>query len=399
MDMNPNVSDDLLAFRQHLLHVTDRDPVVMARGERMYLWDTSGTRYLDFLGGWAVNALGHSPKIIHDALCEQAGRLVNASPTFYNTPMLELAHLLTETSCLDRVFFCSTGAEANESAIKLARKYGAVSKDGAYQIITTEKGFHGRTLATMAATGKAAWRGLFEPEMEGFVHVPFDDVGAVERAISKETVAFMVEPIQGEGGVNVPSPSYLKEVRELCDRHGILLILDEVQTGIGRTGTMFAYEQAGIEPDIMTLGKGLGGGFPVAAMLAKEHLNIFETAEQGGTFTGQPLAMAVALAVVSHIREEHLCENARAMGEEIRRVLAELARDFPIHSIRGTGLLIGFDLGKPLAQAVKSACFTRGLILNTPGPQSVRLVPPLIVSTEHIAEMAEILRAALSDTF
>ena len=385
--------------RDCLLYVTDRDPLVMQRGTGMYLWDTTGRRYLDFLGGWAVNSLGHSPELIARVLAEQASTLVNASPSFFNEPMLRFAKLLIEISCMDRVFFCSTGAEANESAIKLARKYGAVSRNGAYEIITTDHGFHGRTLATMAASGKAAWAQLFEPKVPGFIKVPFNEISAIRSALTGNTCAVMLEPTQGEGGVHPASRQYLSDLRSLCDDEGVLLILDEVQTGLGRTGSMFAYEQYNIEPDILTLGKGLGGGFPVAAMLAKERLNIFRKGEQGGTYTGQPLAMAVGEAVVSNIRDRALAENARRMGEHILRELHALAADYPLQDIRGRGLLLAFDLDLPAAEALRIAALARGLIINAPGPATIRLVPPLIVEEVHVKEMTGILRAALAELY
>jgi len=385
--------------RDCLLYVTDRDPLVMHRGAGMYLWDTTGKRYLDFLGGWAVNSLGHSPELIRRVLAEQAATLVNASPSFLNEPMLRFAKLLTGMTCMDRVFFCSTGAEANESAIKLARKYGAVSRGGAYEIITTDHGFHGRTLATMAASGKAAWAQLFEPKVPGFIKVPFNDISAIRSALTGKTCAAMIEPTQGEGGVHPAGRNYLSDLRSLCADEGILLILDEVQTGLGRTGTMFAYEQYDIEPDILTLGKGLGGGFPVAAMLAKERLNIFRKGEQGGTYTGQPLAMAVGEAVVSAIRDRALADNARNMGELILRELRTLSADFPLRDIRGRGLLLAFDLDRPVAEALRVAALARGLIINAPGPETIRLVPALIVEEAHVQEMIGLLRAALAELY
>ena len=390
---------DLLSCVDHLLYVTDRDPVVMVRGAGMYLWDSDGKSYLDFIGGWAVNALGHSPEVIHRVLCEQSARLVNASPSFFNEPMLRLARRLTEVSCMDRAFFCSTGAEANESAIKIARKYGATRRNGAFEIITTIDGFHGRTLATMAATGKAAWRGMFEPKGGGFRHVAFNDIAAVRNAITDKTAAIMVEPIQGEGGVNPATTSYLRELRSVCDDHGVLLIFDEIQTGIGRTGAMFAYEHHGVEPDVITLGKGLGGGFPVAAMLCTERLNIFEKGEQGGTYTGQPLAAAVALAVVDEVIAKKLPENAHERGAEIKAGLDRLAQRHPIRAIRGAGLLIAFDLAEPVAERIRGYCLRNGLLLNTPRDTMIRLMPPLIATTDDVEKMLRILDAALADAF
>ncbi len=253
----------------HLMEITPRPPLVMTHGEGSWLWDHTGRRYLDFVQGWAVNALGHSPRCIVEALAAQAPQLITPSPAFYNEPALQLAALLTRESCLDQVFFTNSGAEANEGAIKLARKWGRQHKGGAHEIITTLDSFHGRTLATMSASGKAGWDTMFAPQVPGFPKAVLNDLSSVERLITAHTVAIMVEPVQGEGGVNCASPAFLQGLRELADQHRLLLIFDEVQTGIGRLGTLFGYQHYGVEPDIMTLGKGLGGGVPLAALLAK----------------------------------------------------------------------------------------------------------------------------------
>jgi len=380
---------------QRLLRVTDRPAVVMVRGEGMWLYDSEGKKYLDFIGGWAVNALGHSPAAIAQALSRQAETLVNASPAFYNLPMIEFADLLLEESCFDRVFFTSTGAEANEGAIKLARKYGSVHKGGAADIITTRHGFHGRTLTTMAATGKEHWEPLFEPKSRGFHKAEYNDVASVEALVSPRTCAVMLEPVQGEGGVNVAEEAFIRKLRRLCDEERLLLIFDEVQTGMGRTGRMFCYQHYGVEPDIMTLGKGIGGGFPLAAMLTTERLNIFEPGEQGGTYTGQPLAMAAGLAVLREMREHHLVENCAAMGDFIREKLTRLAEAFEVTRVRGMGLLIAFDLEKTNAADLVAACMADGLILNACSGHSVRLIPPLIVAEEHVDRMIGILQRHL----
>ena len=273
---NPSTEQLLEQARQGILFTAVRPDIVMEKGKGMYLWDTNGKKYLDFIGGWAVNCLGHSPDVITQALSEQAVKLVNASPTFYNVPMIKLAKLLTDHSCFDRAFFTSTGAEANEGAIKLARKYGAKKLGGAYRIITTYGSFHGRTLATMSATGKKHWETLFEPKVPGFIHIPFNDIDAAAAAVDPDTCAIMLEPVQGEGGVNVADETYIKALRKLCTDKNILLIFDEVQTGFGRTGKLFAYEHYGVEPDVITLAKGIGGGFPLGAMLTKEKYNLFD---------------------------------------------------------------------------------------------------------------------------
>ncbi|WP_202113273.1 aspartate aminotransferase family protein [Paenibacillus sp. MMS18-CY102] len=374
-----------------ILFTAHRPEAVMERGEGMYLWDTEGHEYLDFIGGWAVNSLGHCPAAIQQALAEQSAKLVCASPGFYNKPMLEFAEQLTALSCFDRVFFGSTGAEANESAIKLARKYGAIHRNGAYEIITALGGFHGRTLATMSATGKPQWEPLFAPKIPGFVHVPFNDIDAMRQAVSERTCAIMLEPVQGEGGVNVADPAYVAALRELCDEQGILLIFDEIQTGLGRTGKLFAYEHYGVEPDIMTLGKGIGGGFPLSAMLAKEQYNLFEAGEQGGTYTGQPLAMAVGKAVVSEIVSRDLSSHADRMGGYLKEKLQAWQERFGICRIRGLGLLIAFDLPTPSGKAMAEACMKHGLLINSPSPTVIRIIPPLIVTQEDIDRMLVVL--------
>ena len=378
-----------------ILFTTVRPEVVMERGSGMYLWDTNGKKYLDFIGGWAVTCLGHCPSVITKALEQQSHQLVNASPSFYNEPMILFANLLTKHSCFDRVFFGSSGAEANEGAIKLARKYGSIYRNGAYEIITTVNSFHGRTLATMSATGKKKWESLFEPKVSGFKHVPLNDIDALAKAISSNTCAIMLEPIQGEGGVFEVEENYIKAVRKICDEQGVLLIFDEVQTGIGRTGTLFAYEHYGIEPDIMTLAKGIGGGFPLSALLTKEKFNIFEAGDQGGTYSGQPLAMAVGMAVVKEVIAKDLEKNAQVQGNYIFKKLNKLKTEFNLKDIRGKGLLIAFDLPIPKGSEIASECFKEGLIINSPQPSTIRLMPPLVVTEKDIDDMLQIISRVL----
>lgn len=386
-----------LTDNNSIMFTCKRPDVIMEIGKGMYLWDTNGKKYLDFVAGWAVNCLGHSPKAIQDALCQQASKLVNCSPSFYNSKMLEFAGLLSKNSCFDKVFFATSGAEANESAIKLARKYGSKVLGGAYEIITTTNGFHGRTLATMSATGKSYWEPLFAPKVPGFIHVPFNDAAAVKNAITDKTCAVMLEPIQGEGGVNVADYDYIKELRRLCDEKGILLIFDEVQTGMGRTGKLFAYEHYDVQPDIMTLAKGIGSGFPLSAMLTKEKYNIFEPGDQGGTYSSQPLAMSVGIAVLEELQKQNLCENANEMGEYLKQKLNEISSDFHLNNIRGMGLLIAFDVQKDNAAEIVSKCMDKGLLINSPKPASIRLMPALIVSKQEIDEMIEILCSVLAE--
>ena len=399
--MNKNsLSDtrDLLAeAKRSILFTTVRPEVVMEKGEGLYLWDTDGKKYLDFVGGWAVTSLGHSPAVIAKALARQSKVLVNASPSFLNIPMIEYARLLVNRSCFDRVFFASSGAEANEGAIKLARKYGSLYRDGAFEIITTVNSFHGRTLATMSATGKKKWKNLFEPKVPGFIHVPLNDFAALKAAVNSRTCAVMLEPIQGEGGVFEVDFDYIRQLRQLCDEQGILLIFDEVQTGLARTGKLFAYQHYGVEPDVMTLAKGIGGGFPLAALLVKERFNIFEAGDQGGTYSGQPLAMAVGLAVMQEVLEKNLVDNAAMQGEYIQKKLRELAARFQLTNIRGKGLLLAFDLPTEQGAEVVAACLRQGLLVNSPQPATIRLMPALIVNTAEIDWMTEILANVLQE--
>src|SRR5437763_15307761 len=286
-----------------LMDITERPPTVFVRGAGSYLWDDSRKRYLDFVQGWAVNCLGHSPPAIAEALAAQAKLLLTPSPAFYNEPSLKLAKALVANSCFDQVFFANSGGEANEGAIKLARKYGALHRDGAYEIITFQGGFHGRTLATMSASGKKAFEPLFEPKVPGFPKARLNDLASVEKLLTEKTVAVMLEPIQGEAGVWPATDQFLRDMRELTKAKGLLLIFDEIQTGMGRTGKLFDYERAGIEPDIMTLGKGIGGGVPLATLLASQAVSCFEHGDQGGTFNGNPLMCAVGLVVLQQVSE------------------------------------------------------------------------------------------------
>jgi len=379
----------------YLLFVTKRASVVMERGEGMYVWDVDGKKYLDFIGGWAVTSLGHCPPCLHDALKEQSHILINSSPSFVNSLMIELAELLVEHSCFDKVWFGNTGAEVNEAAVKLARKYGQVKKNGAFEIITAQNSFHGRTLAMMSATGKEQFKPLFEPKVPGFVHVPFNDYEALEQVVSEQTVGIMLEPVQGEGGVNVASLEYLQKVRKLCNDCDMVFILDEIQTGMGRTGTMFCHEHYGVEPDVMTLAKGIGSGYPLAALLAKEKFCLFEPGEHGGTFGGQPLSMAVGIAVFKEILNKKLYDNAKKMGEYLVMRLLDSGNHGRFRNIRGKGLLIAADLEREIGSTVVAECLDKGLIINSPCPSTLRFIPPLIVTKEDVDAMVDILNDVL----
>ncbi len=378
------------------MYVVTRPEQVMVRGKGSYLWDANDNRYLDFIQGWAVNCLGHCPPVLVRAINKQTKQLINGSPALLNDQMIEAANILTANSCLDKVWFGSSGAEVNEGAVKLARKYGADRLNGAYEIITTRDSFHGRTLGMMSASGKAGWDKLFEPKVPGFVHVDFNDLEATRAAVTDRTCAIMLELIQGEAGVNVATQECISGLRKLCDEKGILLILDEVQTGIGRTGKLFGYENYEIEPDIMTLGKGLGGGFPVAAFLAKDNVCVFEAGDQGGTYGGQPLAMTAAYTVVNHMIDKKIPDRARRRGNSLKRKLRKLGKESGLTNVRGTGLLVAVDLPHDLGAAVVAQAFDNGLLINAPKPNSLRFMPALTVSDAEVDEMLDILRRALA---
>jgi acetylornithine/N-succinyldiaminopimelate aminotransferase len=379
-----------------LMNITARPQTVFVKGEGAYLWDDNGKRYLDFMQGWAVNCLGHSPAIVADALAAQAKLLLTPSPAFYNGPSLKLAKTLVANSCFDQVFFANSGAEANEGAIKLARKYGALHKGGAHEIITFVGGFHGRTLATMSASGKKAFEPLFEPKVTGFPKAQLNDLDSVTRLISDKTVAVMLEPIQGEAGVWPATDQFLRELRALTREHGLLLIVDEIQTGMGRTGKLFHYEHAGIEPDIMTLGKGIGGGVPLAALLATEHASCFEHGDQGGTFNGNPLMCAAGLAVLDHVSKPAFLKSAADAGLFLESELQKLSARHGLGEVRGRGLLLALDLKLPIGASIVAQAFADGVLLNSPQPDALRFMPALNVTRDEIAEMVECLDGILT---
>lgn len=382
-----------------LMTITNRPDLVFERGEGSWLIDHQGKRYLDFIQGWAVNCLGHCPPEITAALTAQAGKLLNPSPAFYNGPMVELAGLLTANSCFDRVFFANTGAEANEGAIKLARKWGQLNRDGAFEIITFGHSFHGRTLATMSASGKAGWDTLFAPQVSGFPKAVYNDIASVEALIGPKTVAVMLEPVQGEGGVIPADLDFLKALRSLTEAHGILLIVDEVQTGVGRTGKLFAHEHAGIAPDIMTLGKGIGGGVPLAALLACEAICCFVPGDQGGTYNGNPLMTAVGVAVIKRMLEPGFLADVVAKGQYLSQQLLELSARHGLQGERGSGLLRALILDDERGPEIVQKALTQapvGLLLNAPRPNLLRFMPALNVSEAEIDQMIGMLDALLA---
>ena len=374
-----------------LMEITARPEHVFVRGEGSFLWDDAGKRYLDFIQGWAVNCLGHSPPAIAEAISAQARRLITPSPAYYNDTSLKLAKALTDLSCFDRVFFANSGAEANEGAIKLARKYGALHRGGAYEIVTFEGGFHGRTLATMSASGKKAFEPLFEPKVSGFRKAQWNDLASVERLIHDNTVAVMLEPIQGEAGVWPASDQFLRDLRELTAAHGLLLIFDEIQTGMGRTGKLFHYEHTGITPDIMTLGKGIGGGVPLAALLATEAVSCFAHGDQGGTFNGNALMCAAGLAVLEQVAAPAFLKSAAESGLYLESELQRLSVRHGLGEVRGRGLLLALDLRVPIAPSIVAAALDDGVLLNAPRPDALRFMPALNVTRQEIDLMVDCL--------
>jgi acetylornithine/N-succinyldiaminopimelate aminotransferase len=385
-----------------LLTITNRPPLVFTEGAGMWLTDHNGKRYLDYLQGWAVNCLGHSPQCVQDALAVQAKKLINPSPAFYNEPSIRLASMLVENSCFDRVFFANSGAEANEGAIKLARKWGKLNKnskgENRYEIITFDHSFHGRTLATMSASGKTGWDTIFAPQVPGFPKATLNDLGSVESLLTDRTVAVMLEPVQGEGGVIPATREFMKGLRELTQKHGLLLIVDEVQTGMGRTGELFAYQLSDTTPDIMTLGKGIGAGVPLAAMLCREEIACFEPGDQGGTYNGNPLMTAVGAAVLDELLKPGFMKSVQDKGAYLSAELLNLSDRHGLQGERGEGLLRALKLGKEIGPQIVELAREMGpvgLLLNSPRTDLLRFMPALNVTTEEIDQMISMLSETL----
>ena len=390
-------NDEIIALNdRYLFPVYPRAPVALVRGQGCRVWDADGKEYLDFFASTVVANLGHAHPRVTQAIAEQASKILHVSNLHHSEPQALLAELLCTHSFADRVFLCNSGAEANEAAIKLARKYGSEHGDGRFEILTALGSFHGRTIATITATGQEKVRRGFQPLPEGFRYFAYNDIDALVAAISPRTIAVMLEPLLGEGGIVVPHPEYLRRVRELCDKHDLLLILDEVQTGMGRLGTLFAYEQSGITPDIMTLAKGLGAGVPIGAMLATERLAVsFTAGAHASTFGGNPLTCAAAVAVMRVMTEEGVLANCSAQGEHLRARLRELRRRIPrIKDVRGRGLLVGAELDGPGAPVV-DACREAGLLINCTMEKTLRFSPPLIVAQDEIDRAVEITARVL----
>ncbi len=393
-------TEELIAqSERYTMNTYRRFPIVLVRGEGSRVWDSDGKEYLDFVAGIAVCSLGHThPKVVA-AIKRQAEILCHISNLYHIEPQIQVAKLLVEYSFADKVFFCNSGAEANEAAIKLARKYGN-DKTGKKrnEIITMTSSFHGRTLATVTATGQEKFQKGFDPLPGGFRYVPFNDLQALNEAIDSNTCAIMLETIQAEGGIRIPDDDYLPGVRRICDEHGILMILDEVQTGMGRTGSLFAHEHSGVTPDIMTLAKALGNGLPIGAMVATEHAaSAFEPGSHASTFGGNPLAMAAAHAVLEVMQEDGVLKNVTVIGEYFRKRLGKLKEKYEtILEVRGKGLLIGMEMEREVAGII-AACMEKGLLVASAGPNVLRFVPPLIIAQEDVDRAVSILDEVLEE--
>ncbi len=373
-----------------LMEITSRPDLVFVRGEGSWLEDHAGKRYLDFMQGWAVNSLGHCPPAVVQAMIEQSKRLINPSPGFYNQPSIDLAKRLTGASCFDRIFFTNSGAEANEGAIKLARKWGQLHRNGAYEIITFDHSFHGRTLATMSASGKPGWDKIFAPQVDGFPKADLNDLDSVRALVNEKTVGIMLEPVQGEGGVIPATTEFMQALRKLADEHGLLLIVDEVQTGMGRTGTLFAYEHSGVTPDIMTLAKGIGGGVPLGALCAREEICCFAHGDQGGTYNGNPLMAAAGIAVFDTITAPGFMDSVNARSQQLSAGLLALSAKWGMKGERGVGLLRALIMDRPDGGAIVEAARQQapeGLLINSPRPNLLRFMPALNVSADEIELM------------
>ena len=384
--------------KKYFMPVFSRYQLVLSHGEGPYVFDTDGKKYIDFLAGIAVNVLGHGHPALLNAVCEQAGRLIHCSNLYYTEPQVQLIKKLAELSGMDKVFIANSGAEANEGAMKLARKYGKMISQDKFEIVTAEHSFHGRTLATLTATGQPKYQEGYEPLPGGFRYVAFNDKAALKAVVSAKTCAVMIEPVQGEGGIHVPIDDYLQYARELCDQYGALLIFDEIQSGMGRTGSFLACQGYGVKPDIITLAKGLAGGVPIGAFLATEKVAAaFEPGDHGSTFGGNPLACAAALAVLQTIEQEDLMKNAETIGEYLIEKLQELQQKYPtlIKTVRGKGLMVGVELTRP-GREVVDLCMAQGAIINCTAGNVLRFVPPLNIGRNHVDEVVATVDAVLA---
>ena len=383
--------------KKYFMPVFSRYQLVLSHGEGPYVFDTDGKKYIDFLAGIAVNVLGHGHPALVKAVCQQAGKLIHCSNLYYTEPQVQLIEKLAELSGMDKVFIANSGAEANEGAMKLARKYGKMISKDKFEIVTAEHSFHGRTLATLTATGQPKYQEGYEPLPGGFRYVAFNDKEALKAVVSAKTCAVMIEPVQGEGGIHVPVDGYLQYARELCDKYGALLIFDEIQSGMGRTGNFLAGQTYGVKPDIITLAKGLAGGVPIGAFLASEKVAAaFAPGDHGSTFGGNPLACAAALAVLATIEQEDLMKNAAELGDYLIDKCKSLQLKYPklIKTVRGKGLMVGIELTRP-GREVVDLCMDRGAIINCTAGNVLRFVPPLNIGRKHVDEVVAIVDAVL----
>ncbi len=393
---NRKLSSSQELIKKYMMNFINRIPVTFVKGQGLRLWDEEGKEYLDFVGGWAVDSLGHCHPVLTGALNEQAGTLIHVSNAYYTLPLGKLAELLVTNSCFDKVFFSNSGAEANEGAIKLAKRWGALKLNGAHEVITTYMSFHGRTLAMVAATGQEKMQKPYLPLTSGFVNVEYNNIEAIKKATNSKTCAVMIEPVQGEGGVNIPSVEYLQQLRAWCDEKNLMLIFDEVQTGMGRLGKLFGYQIFGVEPDVITLAKGIGSGVPIGAIMSKNKTAVFAPGEHGTTFGGNPLACAAGYAVTKYIIEKDVAGNAGKMGQYLVTQLKNLKKQHPvITDVRGAGLLIGVEFNQDIAETVMYACLERGLVINFLKSNLLRVIPPLIITRTDIDEGVKIVDEAL----
>ena len=381
---------------KYYMQVDRRQPVVIVKGQGTIVWDEDDKEYLDFTAGWAVNNLGHCHPALVKAVQEQAQTLMQTSNQFFTVPQINLAQVLIDNSCLDRIFLSNSGAEANEGVIKLARKYGKLNRNGAYEVITALNSFHGRTLTMAAATGQPHYQEQWQPLAPGFVNVPYNDIESIKSATNDKTCAVMIEPVQGEGGVNVPDAGYLKAVRQWCDENNLVMILDEVQTGLGRLGTLFGYQKFGVEPDAITLAKGLGGGVPIGAFLAKDKFCVLAPGDHGSTYGGNALTCAGAFAVVDYIVKNNISDEVNSLSEHLKKGLELLKEKHKaIEEIRGMGLLIAVQFNSDISGDIVGQSNQEGLLLNPVRPNAIRIMPPLTVSYNEIDMAISKLDAAI----
>jgi acetylornithine/N-succinyldiaminopimelate aminotransferase len=393
---NRPLSESQELVKKYTMNFINRIPVTFVKGKGLRLWDEDGKEYLDFVGGWAVDSLGHCPTILARAISEQSKTLIHVSNAYYTQPLGKLAELLVTNSCFDKVFFCNSGAEANEGAVKLAKRWGALKLNGASEVITTNMSFHGRTLAMVAATGQEKMQKPYLPLVPGFINVEYNNIEAIKKATTEKTCAVMIEPIQAEGGVHVPTVEYLKKLRVWCDEKKLMLIFDEVQTGMGRLGKLFGYMISSVQPDVITLAKGIASGVPIGVIMSKEKTAVFAPGEHGTTFGGNALVCAAGYAVTKYIIDKDIPGNADKMGKYLIAHLKTLQKKHPIITdVRGIGLLIGVEFEKEIAEALMYACLERGLVINFLKPNLLRVIPPLIITRADVDEGLKILDEAL----